>query len=68
VTRHQGGETYLVELRALPDDIPPATRLKRWLKSALRAANFRATRISETTPKLPPLPPPAPAGDVTTTA
>ena len=30
------GPTYTVVLQALPDDVPPAVRLRQWLKSALR--------------------------------
>jgi hypothetical protein len=52
---HQGGETFVVELLALRDSVPPHVRLRMWLKSALRAARFRALRVSATTPELPPL-------------
>ena len=61
VTEHMGGETYLVELRALPGEVPPTVRLKRWLKGALRTARFRALSVRETTPRLPPLPAAPPA-------
>jgi hypothetical protein len=48
--RHQGGETYLLEIRALPSSVPPITRLRRVLKSLLRAYDFRAVHARETTP------------------
>jgi hypothetical protein len=54
MARHPGGERYLVELEALADEIPPASRLRRWLKDALRVARFRALRVSESTTLLPP--------------
>jgi len=47
-----------VVLQALPDGVPPAVRLKQWLKSALRAATFRALSVKEATPPLPPRPGP----------
>jgi hypothetical protein len=53
--RHQGGERFTIELRALPDDVPPTVRLRQWLKSALRSARFRAMSVRDTTPQLPPL-------------
>jgi hypothetical protein len=46
---HQGGERYTIEVEALPSDVPPHVRLRQWLKAALR--------VSDTTPKLSPLPP-----------
>ena len=49
------GRTFVVELKALPDSVPAQVRLRTWLKSALRAARFRALRVSETTPQLLPL-------------
>ena len=52
------GPTYTVVLQALPDGVPPAVRLKQWLKSALRAATFRALSVKEATPPLPPRPGP----------
>jgi hypothetical protein len=51
---HQGGERYTVELEAMPDDVPPVIRLRRWLKAALRSARFRALSVRDTTPALPP--------------
>jgi hypothetical protein len=54
--RHEGGESYNIELLALPGDVPPAVWLRQWLNSALRAARLRALSVRETTPKSPPLP------------
>jgi hypothetical protein len=57
MTPHQG-ERFLIELHALPSDVPPAVRLRQWLKSALRAARLRAVSVRQ-------LPPPqgTPPGD-----
>jgi hypothetical protein len=55
MAEHQGGETFTVELLALPGGVPPVVRLRTWLKSALRAARFRALSVRQT----PQLPPPA---------
>jgi hypothetical protein len=54
MSTHQGGERFTVELQALPDEVPPAVRLKRWLKGALRSARFRALSVKDSTPALPP--------------
>lgn len=53
MARHPGGERFTVEMQALPDDVPPAVRLRRWLKAALRSARMRALSVRETTPKPP---------------
>jgi hypothetical protein len=37
-------ERFLVELRALPDEVPPVVRLRKFLKAALRAYGLRCTR------------------------
>jgi hypothetical protein len=48
---HMGGESYRVELIALPDDnYPVAVRLRRALKTLLRAYGLRCVSIQETTP------------------
>lgn len=52
---HKGGERFTIELEALRDSVPPAVRLRRWLKSALRSARFRALTVRDTTPTLPPV-------------
>jgi hypothetical protein len=59
-----GGESFTVELRAMPDEhAPPHVRLRQLLKIALRGLRLRCTSVCETTPKLPDLPPPeAPTG------
>ncbi|HKI30280.1 MAG TPA: hypothetical protein VKA46_00210 [Gemmataceae bacterium] len=52
--RHPGGERYLLELRALPDDDAPAVvRLRQVLKSLLRAYGFRAVSVRDVTPRPP---------------
>jgi hypothetical protein len=56
--RHMGGERFAIELEALPDGVPPVVRLRTWLKSALRAARFRAMSVRQT-PQ-----PPSPAAGV----
>jgi hypothetical protein len=52
--RHQGGEEFTLVLRALKSDVPPAVRLRRLFKTLLRACEFRAVSVSETTPRFPP--------------
>jgi hypothetical protein len=52
---HRGGERYVVELAALPDDVPPHVRLKHFLESALRAWRLRCRSIRETPPQTPPV-------------
>jgi hypothetical protein len=47
---HFGGETYRIEIRTLPADVPPTVRVRQFLKAALRAYRLRATSITETTP------------------
>ena len=47
---HKGGQRFTVELEAMPDDVPPIPRLKRFLKNALRAYRLRALRVSQTQP------------------
>jgi len=59
MARHPGGERFEIVLRAAPDDVPPAVRLRQWLKGALRAARMRAVSVRETTPR--PAGPPQPA-------
>jgi hypothetical protein len=44
VTRHPP-ERFLVELTALPDDVPPVVRLRKFLKRALRAYRLRCVRV-----------------------
>jgi hypothetical protein len=57
VKRHQGGESFQIDLRALADDDAPAhVRLRRLLKLVLRGFGFRCVGVRETTPALPPLP------------
>jgi hypothetical protein len=53
---HQGGERFTVELEALRDGVPPTIRLRQFLKAALRTWRFRARSVTDTTPKLRPLP------------
>ena len=54
--RHQGGEEFEIRIRALADDCaPPIIRLRRVLKSLLRAYGFRCTSARDITPPLPPL-------------
>jgi hypothetical protein len=36
-------ERSLVELLALPDDVPPVVRLRKFLKAALRSYRLRCT-------------------------
>jgi hypothetical protein len=48
MSRHPGGERYLIELQAQPsDDAPSHVRLRTWLKSALRAARMRAVSVRQ---------------------
>jgi hypothetical protein len=55
---HQGGESFVIEVTALPDDYaPPISRLKRMLKGLLRAHGFRCIACRETTSNLPPAAP-----------
>jgi hypothetical protein len=49
--RHQGGESYRLEIVALSDDVPPINRLRLILKGLLRTYRFRCTSIAETTPR-----------------
>jgi hypothetical protein len=59
--KHAGGESYRVELRALPDDDAPAhVRLRQALKCLLRSFRLRCTAVVDTTLGLPPLPTTAP--------
>lgn len=52
--RHMGGETYVLTLVALPDDIvPPILRLRRVLKALKRAYGFRADSVRDVTAMLP---------------
>jgi hypothetical protein len=53
VPEYQGGELFLIEIRALRSDVPPHVRLRRLLKSLLRTYQFRAVRVQETTPASP---------------
>ena len=39
-------ERYRIDVEAQPDEVPPATRLKMFLKRALRSARFRCLRIA----------------------
>jgi hypothetical protein len=55
--RFQGGEEYLLRLRALPSDVPPIIRLRHALKRLLRDYELRCRDIQDVTPQLPPLPP-----------
>lgn len=48
--QHQGGETYVIELRALRSKVPPINRLRHVLKALLRTYEFRAVSVRETTP------------------
>jgi hypothetical protein len=51
--RHQGGEEFIITLRALgDDDAPPVVRLRHLLKYALRGLRLRCTDARETTPHL----------------
>jgi hypothetical protein len=48
--KHQGGESYRLELVALgDDDAPPIIRLRTLLKYALRGLRLRCTDAVETT-------------------
>lgn len=40
-------ERFLITLRALPSSYPAASRLKRFLKAALRSYHLRAERIEQ---------------------
>jgi hypothetical protein len=51
--RHQGGESFRLEIVALPDDVSAIIRLRRFLKTLLRGYGFRCQRIEETTLKQP---------------
>jgi hypothetical protein len=42
-----GKERFLIELVALPDKVPAASRLKRFLKHALRGYALKCTGIRE---------------------
>jgi hypothetical protein len=42
---------YIVRLRALPSGVPPETRLKRFLKAALRCYGLRCTEVAEAKPE-----------------
>ncbi len=53
--QHKGGETYQIELRAVPSDVPPNCRLRGLLKAALRTWGLRCLSVREVTPPLPPL-------------
>jgi hypothetical protein len=53
MAEHQGGETYILTLRALPADVPPEVRLRRCLKHLLRSLQFRAVSVRDATPELP---------------
>jgi hypothetical protein len=61
--RHQGGEEYLIRLRALPSDVPPIIHLRHALKRFLRDYDLRCRSVEDVTPALPPLPP---QGEATT--
>jgi hypothetical protein len=51
VYKHQGGEEFILTLRALgDDDAPPTVRLRQLLKHALRCLRLRCTDARETTP------------------
>jgi hypothetical protein len=52
--QHQGGERFVIELQAQPDDVPPSVRLRAFLKQLLRQHRFRCTGLAETTPPKPP--------------
>ncbi len=43
--------TFKLILRAMPSDVDVYSRLKRFLKMALRSYNFRCVRVEEITPK-----------------
>jgi hypothetical protein len=45
--RHPGGESYRVELVAMPGDVPPIIRLRQALKRFLRGYRLRCTAVSE---------------------
>ena len=51
--------TFTLTLVAVPSDVPPTVRLKRFLKSALRAYGLRCTEAREITPPVPALRPAA---------
>jgi hypothetical protein len=51
---HQGGEEYLVRLRALPSDVPPVIRLRHALKRLLRDYELRCRDVQDVTPRLTP--------------
>jgi hypothetical protein len=57
MTRHEGGERFVVELVAQPDgDAPAVIRLRHFLKAALRAWGLRCTGVRQVnaTPTPPP--------------
>jgi hypothetical protein len=65
VYRHQGGESYRVELVALgDDDAPPVVRLRALLKHALRHLRLKCVKALDVTPYLEEVPAGA-AGEVT---
>jgi hypothetical protein len=43
--RHPGGEQVEITLRALPDAVPVAVRLRAVLKFALRSCRLRCLRV-----------------------
>lgn len=51
--RHEGGEEYLIHIRAMRSDVPPIIRLRHVLKQLLRTYEFRAVAIRDVTPALP---------------
>jgi hypothetical protein len=58
-------EKFVLELEALADEVPAATRLKMFLKRALRNARFRAVKVSAL-PETPPGSTPDASGDAST--
>ena len=45
--------TFTFTMEAVPDDIPPIIRLRRFLKAAQRAYGLKCIDVKETTPTPP---------------
>jgi len=46
----EGVEVWAIIVRTLPDDIPGAVRMRRWLKLALRSYRLKVESIGERLP------------------
>jgi hypothetical protein len=55
--RFQGGEEYLVRLRARPSTVPPLARVKQLLRAARRTNGLRCRSVHDVTPRPPDVPP-----------